>query len=309
MQDKYVIGIDIGGTHFRIGAVDEDCGVYAFQKVSVTKIFHSKDPLQDLRDSLEYYLEKEGLSGMVSAVSIGFPATVNRERTVVLQAPNVSYMENLPVVEYLRHHLNLPVYIDRDVCMTLYYDRNRLGLMKTGILIGCYFGTGIGNAICIDGMLLSGKDGVAGELGHIPVAGSKEPCGCGNFGCMENLAGGKYLAKLCREHYTDTPVEHIFTRHGTDAMLKDFVERIAITVATEINILNPDDVLVGGGVPNMKDFPLDFLEEMIRFHTRKPYPERGLRLHFVKDADDKSVIGAGIYGREKLGRGASPHAS
>lgn len=300
MQENYVAGIDIGGTHFRIGAVDADCLVHAFRKVKVTEIFRSGNPLEDLRGYLRTYLEEERLTEKVKAFSIGFPATLNRERTVVLQAPNVSYMENLPVVEYLREYFGIPVFIDRDVCMTLRYDLRQLGISEEGILIGCYFGTGIGNVICIDGKPLIGRDGVAGELGHIPVCGSREPCGCGNVGCMENIAGGKYLAKLCRETYTDTQIEDIFVKHGGDGLLRDFVDRMAITVATEVNILNPGHILVGGGVPNMKGFPLSLFEELIRRHTRKPYPERSLRLHFVKDDGMKSVIGAGIWGMEQM---------
>lgn len=300
MREHYVIGMDIGGTHFRIGAVDEEFRVHAFFKVSVQEVFRSANPLEDLKDYLTSYMEREQLTGKVRAVSIGFPATLNRERTVVLQAPNVSYMENLPVVESLRQHFGMPVYIDRDVCMALHYDLMQLGIEKEGILAGCYFGTGIGNVICIDGKILLGKDGVAGELGHIPVPGSREPCGCGNMGCMENIAGGKYLAKLCAETYPDTPIADIFTRHGKEALLLDFADRIAMTVATEINILNPDCVLVGGGVPNMKDFPLEFLEEKIHYHTRKPYPEKSLKLFFVKDTDAKSVVGAGAYALECL---------
>lgn len=298
MQERYVIGMDIGGTHFRIGAVDRECRVRAFRKIGVKEVFCTRDALDDLRAYLARYLEEENLAGRTDAVCIGFPATINRERTVVLQAPNVSYMENLPVVDYLKGHFGIPVFIDRDVCMALYYDQRKLKLPREGIVAGFYFGTGIGNAICIDGKMLLGHDGTAGELGHIPVVGSKELCGCGNIGCMENLAGGKYLAKLCRETYVDTPVGEIFKRHGQDALLQDFVDRIAVTVATEINILNPDYVLVGGGVPDMQDFPVDFLEERIREHTRKPYPEKTLRIFFVQDADEKSVAGAGIYAME-----------
>ncbi len=298
MQERFVIGMDIGGTHFRIGTIDKNCRVCAFRKISVKEVFCTRDALADLRGYLTLYMEEEKLAGRIDAICIGFPATINRERTVVLQAPNVSYMENLPVVDYLKRHFGIPVYIDRDVCMALYYDSRKQNLPREGIVAGCYFGTGIGNAICIDGRMLLGRDGTAGELGHIPAVGSKEPCGCGNIGCMENLAGGKYLAKLCREIYVNTPIGEIFTRHGQEVLLQDFVDRIAMTVAVEINILNPDYILVGGGVPNMKDFPIHFLEARIREHVRKPYPEKTLQIFFVPDADEKSVVGAGIYAME-----------
>ena len=73
-----------------------------------------------------------------------------------------------------------------------------------------------------------------------------------------------------------------------------------MTVALEINILNPDYVVVGGGVTNMKDFPLPLLTEKIHSHVRKPYPEKSLQLFFAEDTDAKCVVGAGIHARNAL---------
>lgn len=293
--EKLIIGIDIGGTNFRIGVVDSALQVTHFDKVPVRNVFSSSDALADLGAFLRDYIRGNGLEGSVQAISIGFPATINRDRTEVMQAPNVSYMENLPVVRRLTEELGIPVCIERDVSMALYYDMAQYNVSDRGIVVGVYFGTGIGNAILINGEMLAGRDGAAGELGHIPVPGYHGACGCGNSGCMENVAGGKFLAKLCREVYTDTPIGEIFTRHGQDEALLEFVDRMAITVATEINILNPDCVLVGGGVVEMADFPKALLEEKIHEHTRKPYPERTLNLIFTEDAPQKCVVGSAVH--------------
>ena len=67
--------------------------------------------------------------------------------------------------------------------------------------------------------------------------------------CMENLAGGKYLARLRQESYPDTPIEELFTRHGEEPLLQQFVDRMAQAVSTELTILDSDYVLIGGGVP------------------------------------------------------------
>ena len=293
-EQDLIIGIDIGGTNFRIGAVDRALGVRAFEKNPVKRVFQTDDPLEDLIAWLRDYIARAGLSGRIRAISIGFPATINRERTRVMQAPNVRFMENLPVVDRLSEALRLPIKIDRDVTMALWYDMMQYGVSDRGVVTGIYFGTGIGNAICIDGRMLSGRDGAAGELGHIPVAGCDEPCGCGNRGCMEAVAGGKYLAKLCREVFTDTPIGDIFSAHPDDARIRAFVDRMAIAVATEINILNPDCVLVGGGVLAMADFPTGLLLDRIREHTRKPLPYETLNIVFTGDAPHKSVVGAAI---------------
>lgn len=300
MKEEYIIGIDIGGTHFRIGAVTGAHHVKCFRKVKADTVLVTDDVLADLKRYLADYMSLPELKGNVRAIAIGFPATVDRARKVVLQAPNLSYMENLPVVDYLQEHLGIPVFIERDVCMTLFYDMHTYQIPECEILAGCYFGTGIGNAICINGKPLLGRDGAAGELGHIAVPGSQEKCGCGLVGCMENLAGGKYLSRLCREVYTHTEIGDIFTEHGEEQLLRDFVDRIAITVAAEINILNPDYMIVGGGVINMKDFPKDLLVEKIHEHTRKPYPEQSLNLLLAEDEEMKSVIGAALYAEKKV---------
>lgn len=294
-----IIGIDIGGTFFRIGAVDQDLKAEPFQKVRVKDVIHSGDVLDDLRKFLVNFMSS--IPYKAEAIAIGFPATIDRDRTMVVQAPNIPYMERLPVKAYLEEVFHIPVYVERDVCMTMEYDLKKYHIPECELVAGCYFGTGIGNAIYINGKPLTGKTGAAGEIGHIPADGSKVTCGCGNTGCMENLAGGKYLNGLTQTTFTQTQIGDIFTVHGKDPLLLQFVERMAQTVATEINILDPDYMIVGGGVPNMKDFPRDYLIQKIHESVRKPFPEQELALIFAEDSEEKSVVGAAIYAGKRKG--------
>ena len=140
----------------------------------------------------------------------------------------------------------------------------------------------------------------AGELGHIPVDGSTLICGCGNIGCMENLAGGKYLRSLTETVYPDTPIGELFTRHSSEPPLIRYVDRMAQAVATEINILDPDYVLIGGGVLAMKDFPRRTLEEMLLKRVRKPYPAENLQLLFPEDRPEKGVVGAAYFAMDLM---------
>lgn len=291
-----IIGIDIGGTHFRIGTVAVDESVSDFRKIPVKQVFFTDDPLGDLKNFLRDYLQNK----QVRAVSIGFPATLDAARKTVLQAPNVAFMENLPVVAELTETFGIPIFIERDVTMALCYDCRQHEIPMEGIVCGIYYGTGIGNAISINGIPLIGRNGTAGELGHIPVDGSDARCGCGNTGCMETLAGGKYLAHLQETRYPETPIGELFARHGEEAELLRFVDRMAITAATEINILNPHYILIGGGIPSMKDFPRQRLLERIYLHARKPFPAEDLNILFTKDREDKAVIGAALHARTML---------
>lgn len=290
-SDSYVIGIDIGGTNFRIGLVSEDGVVKAFRKVPSKNVFTSEDVLGDIAAWIRKFAE--GLH--FDAVVIGFPATLNVDRSRVVQAPNLKYMEDLPVTERLSKELGVPVYAERDVTLALCYDVRKYGIDTKGIVVGIYYGTGIGNALMIGGKPLLGRNGAAGELGHIPALGSEEPCGCGNIGCMESIAGGKYLAKLQKEHYPDTPIGEMFLKHSEEAELKAFVDRMAMAAAAEINIFDPDEVLIGGGVLNMPGFPKEYLNERILAHARKPYPAENLAIIYTEDEPDKSVSGAAAY--------------
>lgn len=171
VMGKRIIGIDIGGTHFRIGAVMGNGQVWNFQKLPTAQVIRSDDVLSDLAAFIDGYC-----SGMeAEAVSIGFPATLDRNRQTVLQAPNLGFMENLPVVSFLSEQLGIPVFAERDVTFALCFDMVKYHIPSEGIACGFYFGTGIGNAICINGQPLLGKNGTAGELGHIPVDGNKIP--------------------------------------------------------------------------------------------------------------------------------------
>ena len=296
-----VIGIDFGGTNFRIGTVAESGKVTAFRKCPVKDVFVTADPIRDLEEYLRGYLYVPEVKRIKKeAVSIGFPATLDRKRETVLQAPNMPFMENLPVAAALREKLGMPVFLERDVTMILQYDMEKYRIPAEGIVCGIYFGTGIGNAICINGVPLAGRHGTAGELGHIPVDSSNERCGCGNTGCMESLAGGKHLMKLCREVYPETCIDSLFTEHGSDPLLVKYIDRMAAAVATELNILDPDYLLLGGGVLNMANFPREQLLNQIKKHARKPYPAKDLPIIFTKDEENKGVIGASRYARAKL---------
>lgn len=297
-QKACIVGLDIGGTNIRIGAVDLNGNVRAFQKVNQQEVFSGVEILPAITDFIKSFISKNDLSGEVTAISIGFPSTINKERTKILQTPNIEGMDNLDAVDYIEKKLKIKVLIEKDVCTALYYDIKKYCIPKCDILIGCYIGTGIGNIICIDGKPVIGKDGVACELGHVPVAYSDEACGCGNYGCLENIAAGKYLVKLCNEIYKDTSIEDIFVKHKDDLLIKKFVDCVAIAAATEINILNPDYIILGGGVLNMKEFPIKELEKSIHIHTRKPYPEQGIQIIFAEDDEQKGIVGAALYAME-----------
>lgn len=295
----YTAGIDIGGTNIRIGLVDEGNGLSHFESVPQAEILKGDAP-QRLAEFIGQYVRRHNAEKRVAAVCAAFPAAVDKERATVLNAPNIVGFNGVNVKAVLSEKLGYPVYIEKDTNALLFYDLYRNKLDGNGIVMGVYVGTGLGNAVMIDGKLLTGSNGVAGELGHIPAWDYNEVCGCGNIGCVESGAGGKYLDGLCRNEFKGTAVGDIFKKHGGHPLLARFVKRLAAVAAAEINILDPDTVILGGGVISMAGFPYDELVQSIRGYARKPLPEANLKFIMSKNGGENGVIGAGIYARSKI---------
>lgn len=293
---NYVVAIDIGGTNLRIGVLDEEYRLTHFRKVYRSEVMSDADPVSGLVDYLKTYIADCGVP--ISAVAAGAPATLDKARRVVLSAPNIPNFDRVPLAEALEQGLGIPAYLERDVSMIFQRDMTFNRLPEDALIIGCYVGTGIGNAIWMGGGLLAGKDGAAGEIGHIPMIGRTDVCGCGNTGCIELYAGGKNLERIAGT--LDTPIGEVFTRCADHPAVREYIDNIAVAVAAEINILNPDLIVLGGGVLAMADFPRSYLEERIRARARKPYPAETLEFIYSEDADENGVIGGGIYAQKKL---------
>jgi allose kinase len=299
MMKKYVIGIDIGGTNFRMGMISEDGTLCNFVKRS-SSILSTGQAIITLAEQISAYIDQFDAKENVEAVAIGIPSIVSKDKKVLYSTPNLEGFDNINIPDPLSALLGVPVFIDRDVNFLLQYDIGHYNLDNRKTILGFYIGTGLGNAIYIDGKFYSGKNGVAGELGHIPMYGLSQQCTCGNFGCSEVLCSGRHLEELAKEHFPDTDISNVFTEHGSSEIMTRFVTDLAIPIATEINILDPDYIVIGGGVISMREFPKDMLNQAIYQFSRKPYPAENLQIVFSEHTSKSGVFGSADYARKKL---------
>lgn len=308
MGKEAIICLDIGGTNLRIGMVDQQYQLSQARTLSTEKVAEGDFVAELIHTLRDYYLEmQDGYD--VRGVVLGVPAAVDKQRRVVLQAPNVPGLDGEPLADKLEQVLEIPVFLAKDVDLLLTYDLYRENLPEDGMIVGIYFGTGIGNSIYLGGEFLTGKNGVAGELGHIPQLDSQVVCGCGNVGCMEPLGGGRHLSHLCETVFPTTHVSQIYKMHGQTPEVRRQVDAMAATVATEVNILDPDYVIIGGGLPQMGGFPTEYFLERIGARCRKPRPWENLDIRFARPNQANGVIGAGIYGWRLLQREKSSSPS
>ena len=297
-----IIGVDIGGTSLRIGLIDESGGLYAFEKVAQETVFFG-DSIDALRRFVDEYISRHDMKGKIAGLAIALPGTLDKDKSVVLNLPNVAGFNEKPLKAILEKYFSFPVYLMKDVSALYNYDVKRFKLKEEGVIIGCYVGTGLGNAISIDGKMLEGSNGSAGELGHIPVWGADAKCGCGNIGCSEVVAAGVALSRIQQEQFPDIPISRLFAEQAEHPVLCEFVRILAAVISSEINILDPHTVILGGGVITMEGFPKSLLEERIRFHARKPQPEKNLQFIYSDNPGENGVIGAGVYAWKVLNGG------
>lgn len=298
----YVIGIDIGGTNLRIGTVDENGQLSNFKKKSSHELL-DKDAVMHLGDEIKTYINDYKLQNNILGISVGVPSIVSKDKSFIYSTPNLKGLENIDLGHLLEQYIGLPVCVDRDVNYLLLHDIKKFNLDQDHdkTILGFYLGTGFGNAVYINGRLYAGKNGVAGELGHIPMSGIEETCTCGNLGCAETRCSGRYLAILCKKYFPETDISQIFATHGDNPIITEFVDFLAIPITAEINILDPDYVIMAGGVMDMKGFPMDRLIQKVRERARKPFPSENLEFVIQDHTQNCGVIGGAYAVFEKLG--------
>lgn len=295
-SDGYTLGVDIGGTNIRLGLVSLGGEIKSLERYSSGEVSGDEAVLK-LGALLEDYINRNGTP---EAACIGFPATVDKGRETVLNAPNLQGFDGVPVGRELTERLGFPVFIEKDVNLLLMGDMSKLELTASDV-VACYVGTGIGNAIMIGGQLVTGANGVAGELGHIPFGDCDKICGCGNVGCAEAFCGGGYLAELGTARFSGTEMRELFVRHGDDPLLSEYTERLGRVIAAEVNIIDPEILLLGGGVIEMREFPRERLAEVILSHTRRPLPHDNLKIVYSPVGNGTNgVLGAGLQAWRKI---------
>ncbi|PPC64713.1 allose kinase [Pantoea sp. ICBG 1758] len=281
------LGIDIGGTGTRLQLMEEDGVWSSFRKVATVSWAQQPDALLALAQLIRDTLEQQPVSGIM----LGLPGILSRDRQQVISLPFIQALDGQPVASRLTALLGVPVAMDKDVNHLMLWDLLQLEQLPDNA-VGLYPGTGMGNSLWLNGGFYHGEHGGAGELGHIPVAGNALPCPCGNHGCAETLTSGHWLSRWAAQNAADTPMPALFTRHGEQPELQAFVRRLAELIATEMNILDPEYLILGGGVLAMADFPLAQLRSQIQQHLRPPVTRENLKIIFSHSTDYTGCRGA-----------------
>lgn len=293
---RYVVGVDVGGTNIVVGVMPEDGSRELAMRSQPTRAELGAEMVVDrivemVEDAItvaraETGARREDFVG----VGIGAPGPLDRERGMVLVAPNLGWRD-LPLRDLVQERVGLPATLDNDAnCATL--GEWWTGAAKGGHnVIGLTIGTGIGGGIIFNGRLYHGSSDVAGEIGHTTIDSTGRRCKCGNYGCLEAYASGTAIAERAREALEvgeasilpdmvqgrlDRITAHMVyeASERDDPLAREIVRETArflgAGVANLLNTFNPDVVVIAGGVTQAGDALFEPLRVEVRRRAFRP---------------------------------------
>jgi len=288
-------GFDIGATTARFVVVDSNSAI-VHKASAQSRGWSTDDALAFVSTQLQAYDADE--------IGVAIAAQLSQDRERIISAPNLGW-KNVPFRRLLSDEIGRRVHLHNDVEAATYAEMKLGAARGFKNILSVFVGTGVGGAFTVNGRLIRGSSGVAGEIGHVLV--SQDPgarmCGCGRRGCLEAYVGGKHLEKMVEEilpalvrrsrvvdvaradeMVSENPRIEIIWQRATDFL--------AMTVANACTLLNPDLLLLGGGVlHNTTHFKEDSVKKMMTWISSRA---NNMELRFSQLGDLSGALGAAI---------------
>ena len=296
----FSIGVDLGGTNLRAAAVDVHGKM--FNKISgSTDLKGGRDAiLDDMVDAINRLRHDTG-GHRLAGVGIGVPGFILMDKGIIAGSNNLPQFDGFPVRDEIEKRLGTQVILENDANAAALGEKWMGAGTKVNDLVLLTLGTGIGGGIISAGKVLHGQVGMAGELGHITVVPNGNPCGCGNYGCLEKHASATAIVAMARllslgDELSSEDVFHMAVEGNPKAKMvfHTMGSSLGIALATLINIFNfPLYLLSGGVLPAWEQFAPAMLDEV---------EKRSFTYRNSKTTIAKATLGneAGLYGAAYL---------
>lgn len=309
MERKYFIGIDLGATNIKLGLIKNRKIVR--KQVLLTSAFVSQEKLiLGICASIAEFIASEHLSkNEILGIGMGLPGPVDSLKGLVHFFPNLQGWHNVPLQLVMQRKTRLPVAIDNDANLMALAEV-RIGAARGLKNVVCItLGTGVGGGIIINGDVYRGASGVAGEIGHIPLNEQGPKCNCGGIACLERYVGNKtILADTQRVLGQGISLEAVtcLAKRGNRkaiAVWANAASHLGVGLSGVVNILNPEAIIIGGGVAKAGKFILDKVQQVI-FKRAMPHSVKTVKILKAKLGVDAGMLGAALLIEEKLGKNA-----
>ena len=313
----YYIGLDVGGTTFKAGVVTED-GRIVHKDAMPTGI---ERPYQEIIADMATLCKKVAADAgiemsEIKSIGVGVPGLFDNKTGMIPFCTNLGW-HDIPFVAEMKKHLDTPVYGDNDA--TVAGLAESVAGVSAGIKDSVFLtlGTGVGGGIIIDGKPYSGAHGCGSEIGHMMIKMGGELCTCGNYGCFERYASATAIIREARKAIVEYPESSMLAACGGDpeklnakividaaragdeaakAVFGGYVQALAVGIINIINMLDPEVIVLGGGVSAAGEFLLNAVREAVKpmvFFKTMPYA----RIELAQLGNDAGIIGAAMLGK------------
>jgi glucokinase len=298
---EYSIGVDLGGTNLRAAAISRDGKI--IEKISgTTDLDQGREAV--IADMVESINNLKVLCGenTLAGVGIGVPGFILMEKGIIVGSNNLPEFENFPVRDDIENKLGTPIFLENDANAAALGEKWMGAGREVNDLILLTLGTGIGGGIISHGRVIHGFVGMAGELGHMTVVPSGNPCGCGNFGCLEKHASATAIVNMARMMSVgedDITAEGVYKlaiagNEKARMIFHTMGVSLGVALATLMNIFNyPLYILSGGMLPSWDQFAPPMMAEI---------EKRSFTFRNTVTRVEKATLGheAGLFGAAYL---------
>lgn len=316
MKKQYYVGVDLGGTKIISCPVEltKKFKILGREKVETGAHNGEKKVISRIARTIINSIEKSGLNlKQIKGVGLGVPGTVDQLSGKILFAANLGW-KNIKIKKVLEKKLNLPVFVDNDVNLGTLAEQQFGAAKKVENVAGVYWGTGIGGGLIINGRIVHGFSFTAGEIGHMILDKDGRPCGCGSRGCLETFSAKWAITAAVNEAGKKQDGQSGIKRPGVlkssqirKAMKQDdkqmtgvmagAIEYLGIALANIVNVINPEIIVLGGGVvESMEKELIPRLEQVMKSYT---VPFAQVKLKAAELGDYSVLAGAAYFAKQQ----------
>ncbi len=311
MEKPYVVGIDMGGTNTVFGIVDARGHVIARSSIRTQQYADIKDYIDSLHEEMMKIIEAVGGINLIRGIGVGAP-NANYYSGNIEHAANLPWKGIIPFTQMLTEKFGVPASITNDA------NAAAMGEMTYGAARGMKnfimitLGTGVGSGIVIDGKIVYGHDGFAGELGHTTVVRQNgRLCGCGKYGCLEAYASANGVARTTREILETTDRDSLLRKLDIDtitskdvydaavegdAVAKDIFEftgrMLGEKFADFIAFSSPEAIVMFGGLTKSGSFIMDPVRKYMDLNVMPQWSGKVKLMFSDLKESDAAVLGA-----------------
>lgn len=300
----YAIAIDLGGTKIEAAVVDRD-GHIVFSKRFPTETEKGKEQVLDnVLQSVKYCLSN--FDQYILSIGISAPGFINEEGDFVFSG-NMKELMGANIKNRIKVEVNLPVFVGNDANCFALADATFGISRKYNHVFGVIWGTGIGGAYITNKRAQIGALGGFGEFGHIVLEPSLDDsfkCTCGHSGCLEMFAGGKNIIRRYKEKggkLEDPTVKDIYESDEKSAreVMDDAIHYLGLGLSMAVNFLNPEVIIIGGGVSKLPNEVYVRLQKEIQRYAI-PVMAENVKLERYSISDSEGILGAAALAFEGL---------